>query len=223
MISGENTALFTQVSIGAILIFSLYSDIKYRKITNECFKKLFLFGFFLNSIEFFYSQDVFILITLKIFYFFLVFIISLTLFSFRIIGGSDGKLFILIFLIHPGNSLSFSFIMIFFLLFSLFFILLFVLNYTSNVIGVNRFSFEMLFVYYLNTTVFKKVFIKSFFTFLNFKEIKEKKENRYQLIPYYLIYNNVNNKFQILAHYRPPLVIQCLFSYYFAFFLIIGI
>jgi len=223
IVSGENTAFFAQVSIAAIIIFSLYSDIKYRKITNERFKELFLFCFFLNFLEFFYSQDVVILITLKIFYFFLITIISLILFSFRIIGGSDGKLFILIFLIHPGNFLSFSFIMMFFLLFSLFFILIFALNYINNVIGVNRYSFEILFVYYLNTTVFKQVFINAFFIFLNFKEIKEKKQNRYQIIPCYLMYNNINNKFQILAHYRPPLVIVCLFSYYFTYFLIIGI
>jgi hypothetical protein len=126
-------------------------------------------------------------------------------------------------LIHPGNFLSFSFIMMFFLLFSLFFILIFALNYINNVIGVNRYSFEILFVYYLNTTVFKQVFINAFFIFLNFKEIKEKKQNRYQIIPCYLMYNNINNKFQILAHYRPPLVIACLFSYYFTYFLIIGI
>jgi Flp pilus assembly protein protease CpaA len=223
IVSGENTAFFAQVSIAAIIIFSLYSDIKYRKITNERFRELFLFSFFLNSVEFYYSQDVVILITLKIFFFFLIFIISLTLFSFRIIGGSDGKLFILIFLIHPGNFLSFSFIMMFFLLFSLFFILLFALNYINNAIGVNRYSFEILFVYYLNTTVFKEVFFKTFFIFLNFKEVKEKKENRYQIISYYLIYNNNNNIFQILAHYRPPLVVACLFSYYFAYYLIIGI
>ena len=223
MISYNFAFFFAQISIVTIFLFSLYCDIKSRKITNERFKDLFLFSFLLNFIEIFFFRDVFLFIVLKIFYFFLVSTISLTLFSLSIIGGSDGKLFILIFSIYPVKSLSLSFVLIFFLLFSLFFIVLFLLNYVHNVIGENKYSFEILFNVYLNATNFKRVFIKTFYSFLNYIDLKKNEGNKYKIISFYLIYNISSKKFQTLAHYRAPLVIICIFSYYFTCFLIIGI
>ena len=223
IISTKIAGLLAQISIVTIFIFSLYCDIKSRKITNEYFKDLFLFSFILNFLEIFFSRDVFFFLSIKLFYFFLISIISLILFSLSIIGGSDGKLFILIFSILPVNYLNLSFVMMFFLLFSIFFILLFTLIFNINSIGKNRYSFEILFNFYLNATIFKRVFIKSFFCFLNVIDLKKKEGDKYQIISFYLIYNITSNKFQILAHYRAPLVIVCIFSYYFTLILKIGI
>ena len=85
IISTKIAGLLAQISIVTIFIFSLYCDIKSRKITNEYFKDLFLFSFILNFLEIFFSRDVFFFLSIKLFYFFLISIISLILFSLSII------------------------------------------------------------------------------------------------------------------------------------------
>lgn len=219
----ERVVLLTQLLIALIFFFSLYCDIKYRKISNERFKDLFLFSLGLNSVDVISSQDVLMFVIIKIVCFLLLFLISMALFSLTIIGGSDGKLIILIFSIHPIALLSFSFLMEFFLLLAILFFGVFVINYIINAIGTSKHSFEILFDFYLNDTIFKRVFIKGFYRFLNNIELGKGKAGKYQFIYFYLIYNNKINAFQILTHYRAPLVVICIISYYITYFLKIGI
>jgi len=81
----------------------------------------------------------------------------------------------------------------------------------------------MLFDFHIKVSIFKQVFIKSFYKFLNIAEVKKVETDKYQIITFYLIYNNKTNVFQILAHYRAPLVLVCIISYYITYVLIIGI
>jgi hypothetical protein len=120
------------------------------------------------------------------------------------------------------NILSLTFLMMFFLLLSIFFIVVFAINFFINVIGVNRYSFEVLFDFYMNIPVFKRVFIKIFYRFFNFAEIKKVESDKFQILAFYLIYNNKSNVFQILAQIRAPLVLVCICSYYITYLLIIG-
>jgi len=223
IISTENADFFAQIAIATIFLFSLYCDIKFRIISNERFKDLFLFSFILNFMNIISMQNALIFIILKLISSIMTFILSLTLFSLTIIGGSDGKLIVLIFSIIPVNLFSFSFLMKFFLLLSICFIVVFAINFCTNVIGVNKYSFEILFEFYINVTVFKRIFIKAFYRFFNVADVKEVKNDKFHILAFYLIYNNNTNVFQILAHLRAPLVLVCIISYYITNILKIGI
>jgi len=108
--------------ITIIFLVSLYSDLKYRIIPNKIIKSFFILGLFINCIEFLLVYDNIISIfILKIAYLCLIFLVSLLLFSLKIIGGADGKLMILIFMFHPVKFLNLNFVISFFLVLSLIF------------------------------------------------------------------------------------------------------
>ena len=125
--------LFIFIDLGfitIILLISLYFDLKFRKIPNKFLKVFFLFSLILNLCEFFFLlTDLLLILILKMIFFLIVFLISLLLFSLKIIGGSDGKLILLIFSIHPVKYLNYFNVLLFFLLFSLFFLCLFIFRY----------------------------------------------------------------------------------------------
>ncbi len=216
--------LIETVFITIIFFLSLYLDLKFRKIPNKYLKIFFIFVLSLNIIEFLvYYKDFLLIFILKIFFFFFIFLIILLLFSLKIIGGSDGKLIILIFLIHPFKFLNFYFIVSFFLLFSLQFLLVFFLNFIINKVTDNSFSFNFLFIIYPKIPNLKRFFFKMFYGFFNLTNIKDYRNNKTPIKCSSIIYNINKGNLQFLAQYRPPLVLFIIFSYYTIFFLNIGI
>jgi len=210
--------------ITIIFSFFLFSDLKSRKIPNRYIKKFFIFSLIINFIEFLLVYDNIILIVLwKFFFFCLIFLVSLLLFSLKIIGGSDGKLMILIFLIHPVKFLNFHFIASFFLLFSLIFYSIFFLNFLYNSFTDNSFSFDILFTIYQKISTLRKIYFKIFYNFDILAKICEHDENKKSIICPYIIYNTYKNRFQFLVQYRIPLVLIIMLSYYLAIILNIGI
>ncbi|MFX1260424.1 MAG: prepilin peptidase [Promethearchaeota archaeon] len=209
------------IFITIILFFSLYFDLKFRKISNKYLKLFFLIGLFLNFLELLvFFNDLLLILFLKILYLFIIVSISLLLFSLKIIGGGDGKVIILIFLVHPIKYLNFFFIISFFLLFSLLFFILFFINFIFNKIVKNSCSFDILFNFYGKVSIFKILFLKMFYRFNNLSEIKNCKGNKNKVKCLSIFYNSSKNKFQYLTQYRPPLVLICIFSYYTIFFII---
>jgi hypothetical protein len=140
--------------------------------------------------------------------------LSFLLFVLHIIGGADGKLFLLIFLAHPIKFLTFYFISSFFLLFSLLVLLIFMINYVNNINFRNNDSFEILFNTNYNFSRFKRKFIKIFYKFLNFSVLEYYNEDKHLVKNLNLIYNNTRKRIQILVQYRPPLIFICLISYF---------
>lgn len=210
--------------ITIIFLVSLYSDLKYRIIPNKIIKSFFLFCLILNFIEFLLVYDNIALVFIwKLSYFCLIFLISLLLFSLRIIGGSDGKLIILIFLIHPVKFLNLNFVILFFLLFSLLFCSIFFLNLLYNSFFNNSFSFEILFAINQDISTLKQIYFKIFCNFTILAKIYDYKDNKKILACSYIIYNIYRNKFQSLVQYRIPLVSIIMISYYFLIFLNLGI
>ena len=208
------------ISITIILFISLYFDLKFRRISNRALKIFFLLGLILNYLEFsvFYKNFLLFLI-LKILIFFFIFLISILLFSLRIIGGGDGKLIILTFIIHPIKYLNFKFVLLFFLLFTLFFLILFTLNFLFNHLVNNSYSFDILFNFDLTVNSLKKLYFKTFFRFFNLSEIKEFQGYKKLIKSQSIFYNIIKKKFQLFMQYRPPLVIICMLSYYSVVFI----
>jgi len=159
----------------------------------------------------------------QIFFFLIVFLLSFLLFNLKIIGGSDGKLIILIFLIHPLKFLNLYFVTSFFLLFSLFFILLFLQNFILNSLFKNNCSFITFFNLDSTLSGFKKFYIKSFYKFLYYSKLREYKEEKILLKSVLLVFNNRKKKFQVLIQYRPPLILIIILTYLFAWFIKLAI
>jgi len=209
--------------ITIILLISLYFDLKFRKIPNKFLKIFFLFSLILNLCEFlFFLTDLLLSLILKMIFFLIVFLISLLLFSLKIIGGSDGKIIVLIFSIHPVKYLNYYNVLLFFLLYSLFFFSLFFFNLIINSTDKNSYSFQIYFNFHCRGDI-NKLFIKMFYKFISLSKLKDKNNDKFFIETLFIIYNNKKRRIQILVQYRPPLMIICLISYYIIFFLIIVI
>lgn len=207
--------IFNFLFISIILFFCLYFDLKSRKISNSLFKYLFIACICFNSVELiFCSEDIVRFIVLKINFLLIILSLSFLLFVLHIIGGADGKLFILIFFLHPVKFLNFYFITSFFLLFSLLIILIFIVNFVNNISFRNNDSFEIFFNSNYKYSSFKRNFIKTFFKFLNFSELEYYNEEKHLVKSLILIYNNVRRRIQILVEYKPPLIFIIIISYF---------
>ena len=147
-----------------------------------------------------------------------VLILSLLLFFLKIIGGSDGKLIIFIFTVHPLIFLNVNSIFSFFFSFSVFFVIFFTINLIYNNTTKNRNSFVFLCYPDLKSSTFKNVYIKLFYKFFNYSELGNYMEKKHQIRSLDLIYNLKSYKFQILCQIRPPLIIFLVLSYYIIFY-----
>ncbi len=150
------------------------------------------------------------------FFFLIVFLLSFILFILKVIGGSDGKLIILIFLIHPIQFLNLFFVTSFFLWFSLLIILIFLQNFLINSLNKNDCSFTTFLNFNSKFTAFKKFYIKTIYKFLNYSKLSEYKEEKIILKSILIIFNNRKNQFQVLVQYRPPLILIIILTYLFA-------
>lgn len=210
--------------ISMFLLISLYLDIKFRKIPNVYLKKFLALSVILNVIEFVVLKKIEVSVLIfKIIFLILIFLISFLLYVLKIIGGSDGKLIILIFLTHPVKFLNFSVIISFFLLFSLLYLLGFFFNSLTNTFTKNSFAFNFLFAIDPKISILKRFYFKMFYNFKSSTKIRDFQNKKYLIISSSIIYNFTNRKFQILIQYRIPLVLFLLLSYLILFLLIIVI
>ena len=206
--------LLTVFYFGSLFLFGFYLDIRYRKIPNSFFKLVFGFSIVLNIFELlFFSNNFMIVIFGKVFFFLITFFPSLLLFSLKIIGGSDGKLIILIFITHPVKFLNINLVTSFFLLFSFFFILLFILNFILNKILKDTNSFIIFFSSNLRYSGSEKLYIKFFYKFLDYSKLGDCKEEKFLCKSVFLVYNINKKKIQVLVQFRPPLIILIILTY----------
>ena len=137
----------------------------------------------------------------------------------KIIGGSDGKLIILIFITHPIKFLSLNFIFTFFLLLSTFYILIFISNLAQNNLLKKKGSFICFFNSNLKFSAAKRIYIKGFFKFSNFSKLCDSRVEKNIVKSLFLIYNIEKIRIQILVQFRPPLIIFVILSYFTIYFL----
>ncbi len=138
------------------------------------------------------------------------------LYNLSIIGGSDGKLIILIFIIPPVNIININLISYFFMFFSVLFILFFVFNLISNKYLKNVNAFIIQFNSNLKYSYYEKLFVEIFYTFLDYSKVIDSKEDKFQCKSVFLIYNFTKKKIQLLVQFRPPLVIIIILAYLWA-------
>lgn len=110
--------LISFIFVNFVLIYCSISDIRTRKIPNKIIKIFYLFGLgliFIESLN--YPEDLLFFVIIKSSFFLFSFLFSITLFSLEILGGSDGKLIILIISITPFKDLNYLYLFSFFLFF----------------------------------------------------------------------------------------------------------
>lgn len=191
----------------------LFFDLKYRQVPLVVFKIYGLIVIVLSTFEYYlFHKHLVSFIFFKLLIGFFVFFLSLILFSLSIIGGSDGKLLILIFLVYPLLVLNFTVILTFFLIFSLLFVMFFLINLAINSSLKKSLSFFLIFNTHSKISAIKKYFIKSFYKFHNFSELGDYMEEKSLIKSLNLVYNVEINKFQILCQNRPPLIIIIVLS-----------
>jgi Flp pilus assembly protein protease CpaA len=206
--------------LSIIFITFIYSDIKLRKIPQRYFRFSYIIGTVLNIFEFsIFLENIVVIIYLKLFVAIFVFSLALILFILKIIGGSDGKLLIFIFFVHPILFLNILDVFSYFLIFSLMFVIYFTVNLILNNKLKDSFSFILFFNFNIERSIFKKVFFKSFYRFFNYSDLCDYLERKYYIKSLNLIFNFNRNKFQILCQIRPPLIVLIILSYYITFFL----
>lgn len=204
-----------------ILLYSTYFDLKLRKISNRFFiislfiSCLFNFLNLIHNISFSLGD-----LAIKIFLIFLSLVISVYLFSIRILGGSDGKLIMILFLSKPSFSSLLAFMILFYFFFTFIYVGLFLMKFLVNGCIKYRFSFDI----YFNTTIplstLKKKFIKSYYIFQDISKLGDIKEDKYRLCEGGLFYNIKTLKLQILVQFRPPLTLIISLSYILSFLMI---
>jgi len=143
-----------------------------------------------------------------------VFFFTSLLYYFKIIGGSDGKLLIFIFITIPFIEVHFNFISFYFFLFSLLYFGMVSLNFAVNSRIRSKDVFHMLFSLDYNLSFLKKFYIKSFYRFSDFSKLLNYKDDKYRITSISLYYNAYFGKFNLLTQSRPPLILLCVISYY---------
>lgn len=208
--------------ISLILLISVYLDLKFRIVSKIFFLGYFILMLILNTFEyvlFFNNFQIFFLT--KLFIVIILLSSSFLLFALKIFGGSDGKLVIIIFIIHPLSILNTSIIFLFYLMFSFLFILIFIINYALNNLLHDKHSFTLLFDTTSESSTLKKLFIKGFYKFYNYSDLSHYEEKKYHLKSISMVYNCKKNCFQLLCQYRAPLIPIIAISYYFSYYFVI--
>ena len=196
-----------------VLIYCMYRDIKFRKIPNKAIIGFLLIGsllVFTEDLDIY--NDILIFIITKVFFLFFAFIFSFVLFCLKIIGGCDGKLLIMLTFFYPIYRFNFQWLFSFFFVFLFLYLILGVVNYLFNNFLSNNNSYDMIYSLEENVSFLHKVFIITFYKFLDFSQINRYTNEKFVLKSLNLFYNKNKGKFQILTQYRPPLVILIFFA-----------
>ncbi len=196
-----------------ILIYCLYRDIKYRKISNKVIIRFLLISsliVFTEDLGIYNNLVIFVLT--KIYFLFFVFLFSLILFCFKIIGGADGKLLIILAFLYPTHSFNFQWIFTFFFIFLFLYVLLMLVNFLLNNGLSGNNSYDMIHGLEEKLPIPHKVFIILFYKFLDFSQINSYTDEKFILKSLNLFFNEKKEKFQILTQFRPPLAILILLT-----------
>lgn len=206
--------LFNLISVYLILIIALYLDIRFRKISNDYLKILFIYSLFINFVEFTFNYEVFIMIMItKLILLVIVFLITFWLFVLKIMGGGDAKLILIVFLIHPSNYLNLFRVLLFFLLFSFSFLTHIIIKIIYDDVRNKNYAFQILFNFYLKISNFKKAYIKAFYKIFALTELRNTDLDKINLSNFFIIYDYKKRQFQIIIQYRIPLIIDIVISY----------
>jgi len=97
---------------------------------------------------------------------------------------------------------------------------MFIVRYIKNSIFNIKYSFTLFFNSNLKCSVFKRFYIKSFYSFIDYSRLSEVNEEINQIKSIFLVFNIEKRVIQVLVQYRPPLIILITLTYLSITFLI---
>ncbi len=207
---------FLKIFLNLILTICAYFDLKYRKIPNQLFKIFFSLSGFLCVITTFSTKDIIYSLALRVIFILLAFSVAILLYFLKIIGGGDGKLLILIYILLPTEDLIIKYFIWFFFNFYIIFFILCFINLLKNMFG-NYYSFDFLFSFYIKGSKINNLYYLLFYRFLDISELDKYNNVKTQIKSSTIIFNNSNKKLQIITQLRSPLIIVCALSFNFVY------
>ncbi len=198
-----------------ILVCSIF-DLRFRKIPNRFFIILYSLSGAILLITFlstsYFVQD----LLMRVKFIALTMIMVSFLYFLKIIGGGDGKLLILIYILLPLDYLTFKYFILFFLNFYIIFIVLIFLNFLKNIYKY-YYSFDFIFNFHLIGSKIDNIYYLISYKFLDVSELGKYRGEKTQIKSLTIIFNNSNKRLQILAQLRQPLIIVFALSFNFVF------
>lgn len=122
---------------------------------------------------------------------------------------------------HPLKFLNSHLVLSFFVIFSLFFLLFFFFNLIQNYCCQERESFLILFNSVYKFSIFKRLYLRGFFKFLDYFNLAESEIEKNPIKSLFIIYNSEKKIIQVLVQIRPPLTTLVIISYFTLYFLIL--
>ena len=202
-----------------ILILSIILDLKYRKISNKYILVYFIIGVLLNLIETqYYNYEIVSILLFRISFSILAFFFCIILFTLKIIGGSDGKIMIIMIYTMPIKFLGYYDFFLFFLGLCLLFIAYLIIR-IELVRLVRKEIFEIFLKLHLRSSITERFFILSSFLFLNWTKLPKLNFSKYKIKSKFIIFDFFSGKLKFTVQYRPPLTILLLITFYLVFVL----
>lgn len=195
------------IYINLIFYYYLDFDVKGRRIPNKSFYFFFLFG--LGLIHGYEGFSLFLVI--RLFFILIILFFCFVLYNFRIIGGGDAKLVILIFLLIPEIFLNFLSIYAYFFILIMLFLILYLTNLYRNRLRKNSLIIDNIIFLCGITDSVKSIYVKIFLKSIDCEQFKPIK---HKIVLNYFFFNPIKRKLQVLSYYNPPLTMLCIISYY---------
>lgn len=221
MIQLSDTLIF--IYLAFFLFYCALHDLRRRYISNRAFIFAFL-SIIIIMIPDLLQKRILMLefLILKMGVLIIVFISCFFLFILKIIGGSDGKAIILIFISVPMNRTRFFDIFFFFLIFIISFTTLTILYNVVYHLILEPEVYDLYFHVKKVNSLLEKIYIFSFFKFYEFSNLGKKFDSKFKLKDISLFFNPRREKLQIIIHLRPPLFINIYLVYLIFYFYLLG-
>ena len=221
MIQLNDTLVFIYLVL--FLLYCTLHDVKRRYISNRAFIFAFL-CIVIILIPNLLQKRILMLnfLIFKIVALIIVFISCFFLFTLKIIGGSDGKAILLIFVSIPINHTKFFDIFLFFLIFVISFVILIVLYNVVYHLILESEVYNLYFHIKKVNSFLEKLYTYSFFRFFEFSNLGKIIDSKFKLKDISLFFNPKREKLQVIIHFRPPLFINIYLVYLIFYFYLIG-
>ncbi len=210
----EASEFFIFCFLNLVFIYCIYYDIRLRKIPNKAFIYFFASSLIFSIPYIALRLDyLFIIILFKFVIFSLILFLAYFLFYMKIIGGSDGKMILLIFLTNSPSSSNYFKIFFFFLIFLTYYLILVLMKFIFNHLNGQINMYKFYFITKKIDSKFERFFMCSYYKFVNFSKLNKNFDTKCILRDNSLFYNTKNEKIQVFAQFRPPLLLLIYFVY----------
>lgn len=207
--------------MGFLFIFS-YLDLKKRYLSPKFLKLFFFFMILNNFFEFKYSNlDILKFFLIKTIIFFILFSITFLFYCLKIIGGGDGKVILISFLMLNSSNLNLLSTFLFFFIFSFYFTLYHLLKLFGNRISKKYILFNFILPEINRNSILQKIFFLSSYRLKNLSDLKISDNKRRKIIYNNIIFNFNDTKLQFFTLDRIPLILIISFSF-ITFLILLG-